>query len=161
MRYLLATLLIVSILFTVGCAKRGGNALPEARLSIQSSGYFWLNVMPPVPSDGPSFHAVFKMKVAHVGGGIVRNVKAVSATIILMTEDGETEFGVMELQPAPNTSVENALVEGEQIEMEFGGGIPGATRIVPGVKAYAKVFIVWDGGHTTVETLAGEVIATH
>ncbi|MFQ5905975.1 MAG: hypothetical protein ACE5JA_05325 [bacterium] len=159
MKYLFISVITLSLL-SLGCSKKETKAEPEAKLSIEPSGYYWLNLMPPVPADGPSFHAIFRVKVTNVGKGIARNVKAISADIYLIADDEESKFGRMELRPSPSTSIENDLLPGEEMTIEFGGSIPGATRVTPGLTVYGNVFLVWDSGHSIVSTPADQVMAT-
>jgi len=159
MKYLFIALIGISLL-ALGCSKKETKAEPETRLSIEPSGYYWLSLMPPVPSEGPSFHAIIRVRVSNVGKGIVKNVKAISADIYVVSDDEESKFGRMELQPSPSTSTENALLPGEEMTIEFGGSIPGATRMTPGRMVYGNVFVVWDGGHSIVSTPADQVMAT-
>ncbi len=160
MRYLLSALLTVSIL-ALGCSKKEMKTETQVDLSIEPSGYYWLNLMPVIPKEGPSFHTVFKIKVTNSSKAIVKNVKAVSATIYTVFDDEEKDLGSMELDPSPNTPVENNLLPGEQINLEFGGFISGATQVTPGMTVYGRIFVVWDSGHTTVATPPDEVMATH
>lgn len=159
MRYFLLGLLFLN-LATLGCSKGEVKAESEVKLSIEPSGYFWLNLMPPIPREGPNFHAIIKARVSNVGKGIARNVKAVSADMYKVSDAEETKIGTVELGPSPNTATENDLLPGEEMNLEFGGSMPGATQVTPGMKLYGKVFFVWEGGHTVVRTPTDEVMAT-
>jgi len=160
MRYMIVALLILGTL-VLGCSKKEIKAETQVDLSIEPSGYYWINLMPVIPKEGPSFHAMFKIKVTNSGKTIVKNVKAVSAVIYTFSDEEEKKLGTMELEPSPSTPTENSLLPGEFIDLDFGGSFPGATHVTPGMTVYGNVFIVWDGGHTTVASLPDKVIATH
>lgn len=160
MRYVIFALLILGTLVS-GCSKKEIKAETQVDLLIEPSGYHWLNLMPVIPKEGPSFHTLFKIKVINGGKTIVKNVKAVSAVIYIFSDEEETKLGTMELEPSPNTPTENSLLPGEVITLDFGGSFAGATRVTPGLTVYGRVFIVWDGGHATVASLPDKVTATH
>jgi hypothetical protein len=159
MKYLLASLLVLSLL-TLGCSKSKVKTESEIRLSVDPSGYFWLNMMPPVPQEGPSFHAVFKIKVMNVGKGIVKNAVALTADIIKVSDGAEEKLSTLELEPSPSTMVENDILPGEEMTIEYGGSVSGLTQVTPGAKVYGKVFLAWQGGDTIVVTPTDEVIGT-
>jgi hypothetical protein len=144
----------------MGCYKKEIKAEAPAKLSVEPSGYFWLNLMPVVPAEGPSFHAIFKLKATNTGSVAVKNVKAMSATIYAVSEEEETELGTMELKASPNTPVENEILPGEQNTLEFSGTFTGANRVIPDMTVYANVFLVWDGGQVRVLTPQDKVVAT-
>lgn len=160
MRYLLMTLLVLGTV-ALGCSKKEMKSKKQVDLLIEPSGYYWLNLMPVIPKEGPLFHTMFKIKVTNNGKTIVKNVKAVSAVIYTISGDEEKKLGTMELEPSPNTPAENDLLPGEEFTLEFGGFFSGATNVTPGMTVYGNVFVVWDSGHSTVMSLPDKVIATH
>ncbi len=159
MKYLLTCVLILSLL-SLGCSKNKVKTESEVRLSIEPSGYFWLNLMPPVPQEGPYFHAVFKVKVVNIGKAIVKNAVALTADVVKVSDGGEEKLSTLELEPSPGTPVENDILPGEEITIEYGGSVSGLTQVTPGAKVYAKVFLAWQGGDTIVVTPTDEVIGT-
>jgi hypothetical protein len=160
MRYAIFALLILGTM-VLGCSKKEIKAETQAELLIEPSGYYWINLMPVIPKEGPSFNTLFKIKVTNGGKTIVKNVKAISAVIYTFSDEEEKKLGTMELEPSPNTPTENSLLPGEEFTLDFGGSFAGATHVTPGLIVYGKVFIVWDGGHATVASLPDNVTATH
>jgi len=159
MKYLLIGLLAVSLL-SVACSNKEVKSEAQTRLSVEPAGYYYLNMMPSIPTEGPSFHAVFKVKVINAGRTLVKNVRALSAELFKVGKNEETKLAKIELEASPNTPLENDLLPGEDITIEYGGSMPGATQVLPGTMMYGKVFIVWEGGDTIAVTPTEEIIVT-
>jgi hypothetical protein len=159
MKYLLVGLL-AGILLLGACSRKEMKSEAETRLSVEPAGYYYLNMMPSVPAEGPSFHAVFKIKVINIGKTLVKNVRALSAELFKVSDSEETKLGKMELEASPETPLENDLLSGEDITIEYGGSFSGATQVTPGIMVYGKLFVVWEGGDTVAVTPATEIIVT-
>jgi hypothetical protein len=159
MKYLLLGLLAISLL-SCACSRKEVKSETETKLTVEPAGYYYLNMMPTVPTEGPSFHAVFKIKVINVGKTVVKNLRALHAELYKVSDNEETKLAKIDLKASPDTPEENDLIPGEDLQIEYGGTLPGATQITPGTKLYGKVFVVWDGGDTSTVTPTEEVIVT-
>lgn len=159
MRYLLIGLLAVCLLVNA-CSKKEVKSDAETRLSVEPSGWFYLNLMPPIPKEGPNLNAVFRVRVINVGKALVKNVELLSAEIFKVSDGEEQKLVRMELEASPGTPEENDILPGEEANIEYGGSVSGATYITPGLELYAKVFVVWEGGDTTAVTPTEEIIVT-
>lgn len=159
MKYLLVGLLAIGLL-SIACSRKEVKSEPETKLSVEPSGYYYLNMMPTIPEEGPSFHAVFTIKVVNVGKTLVRNLSALSAELFKVANGEETKLAKIELRASPDTPEENSLLPGEDISIEYGGSLTGASQITPGLKLYGKVFVVWEGGDTIAVTPTEEIIVT-
>jgi hypothetical protein len=159
MKYLLVGLLAVSLL-SCACSKKEVKSETQTRLLVEPAGWYYLNMMPSVPTEGPSFHAVFKIKVINIGKNLVKNIRALSAELFKVSDNEETKLGKVELRASPDTPLDNDLLSGEEITIEYGGSLSGATQVTPGIIVYGKIFVVWEGGDTVAVTPAEEIIVT-